>query len=620
MEGFAEESGNYVKSVSFSADGSNKRVTDDGADLELFMSVSTDAEYGTNQGQQIIMAAQKSLEFSCKYSLEDQTISSTTNTVGSDITINRASRGNLVYTLTADESSVVGQKKNFSIVPANPGVVHSLVESCEILNDDETRQYGLTELRGSDTCTDWLTAFAIESGPWCSDQQQDFSFTSFKWDSSQDSESQKIRCKIQLKTEHDASYNPGICSVTTTTTTTTTTTPLSQRHCASLYEDEDYTSNNGFEIEATHGDYVTWPEFKSYSDKVSSIIAAPGCKLQFWEHKDSGGSTHICDASSGSITSFGRVCDLSKTWGLGIGGNNIADTYECTCSLTEFAQSDFLIYRPEETPMGFTNKPLGEYHAEYWGLTPRNFEVSFEWKYETDDLLAYNDNGQRWKTIMSGNHNTAGGAGVGWWWGISPDVDFRYHRGVNSGTIATPTDENWPEGGLWHKARVVRSSDFGFRLYHNDELVDWAVEGNDASWYDDITNIRWGPAMGGKPPMNQLIRNFDFKEYFPPASEYCGSIYENADLTGWSIDMDKYGEGAYDLDIYSQGMGDQMSAIKVVPGCRITTYNDNNFNGNHGQFTCDNTDGNEDKVCDDIGATNNNGDSFQCHCGKFPQP
>merc|ERR1711990_205964 len=335
LEGFAEESGNYVKSVSFAADGSNKRVTDDGADLELFMSVSTDAEYGTNQGQQIIMAAQKNLEFSCKYSLEDQTISSTTNTIGSDITINRASRGNLVYTLTADEKSVVGQKKNFSIVPANPGVVHSLVESCEILNDDETRQYGLTEVRttisGTDTCTDWLTAFAIESGPWCSDQQQDFSFTSFKWDSAQASESQKIRCKIQLKTEHQA-YSPGTCSVTTSTTTTTTTSTttttttttvagLGTATCGTLHEN---TGLDGWTIGVDDGGFDGDIYSQGFGDSMSAIVMAPGCTMSVWEHEWENGNIFTCDNTGGTEA---LVCDNMSSNNM----DNKADSYRCSC-------------------------------------------------------------------------------------------------------------------------------------------------------------------------------------------------------------------------------------------------------------------------------------------------
>jgi len=212
LTGFVEESGNYVKNVTFMDDGSNKKVTTDGDYIELFMSISTDAEYGTAQGQQLQIASQKSLEFACKYSLAVQTISSGSTTAsGSDITINRTSTGQLYYNIIADDTSVVGQKKNFSIVPVTPGVVYSRVESCEVLNEKESNQFSLIENRTSGTCTDWLTGFTNESGSWSSDQQQDFSFTTFKWDSTKASENQTIQCQIKLETSHDATYNPSEC-------------------------------------------------------------------------------------------------------------------------------------------------------------------------------------------------------------------------------------------------------------------------------------------------------------------------------------------------------------------------------------------------------------------------
>jgi len=112
LTGFVEENGSYVKNVTFLDDGSNKRVTTDGDYVELFMSISTDAEYGTAQGQQLQIASQKNLEFACKYSLAVQTISSGSTTAsGSDISINRSSTGQLYYNIIADDTSVVEKKK-----------------------------------------------------------------------------------------------------------------------------------------------------------------------------------------------------------------------------------------------------------------------------------------------------------------------------------------------------------------------------------------------------------------------------------------------------------------------------------------------------------------------------
>ena len=226
LDGFTENGGHYYSTVIFGSD--NYRTSDDGEDLELFLSVMSDAEVMEHQGHSIIMAAQTNLDFSCKYSLDPQTLTSTTEVRGeSNIAIARTSRGNFGYNIDVDEDSVLGHPINFSIVPTTPGIVYAKVVNCAILNEDESKRYDLTFDRNGDVCTDWLTAFSNDSGSWCTDQEQEFSFTSFKWDATKAYEIQKIRCIIELDIEHDATYNPGVCSQTTTTTTTTTTTSTS---------------------------------------------------------------------------------------------------------------------------------------------------------------------------------------------------------------------------------------------------------------------------------------------------------------------------------------------------------------------------------------------------------
>jgi len=227
LDGFTENGGHYYSTVIFGSD--NYRTSDDGEDLELFLSVMSDAEVMEHQGHSIIMAAQTNLDFSCKYSLDPQTLTSATEVRGESntIAIARTSRGNFGYNIDVDEDSVLGHPINFSIVPTTPGIVYAKVVNCAILNEDESKRYDLTFDRNGDVCTDWLTAFSNDSGSWCTDQEQEFSFTSFKWDATKAYEIQKIRCIIELDIEHDATYNPGVCSQTTTTTTTTTTTSTS---------------------------------------------------------------------------------------------------------------------------------------------------------------------------------------------------------------------------------------------------------------------------------------------------------------------------------------------------------------------------------------------------------
>jgi len=173
--------------------------------------------------------------------------------------------------------------------------------------------------------------------------------------------------------------------------------------------------------------------------------------------------------------------------------------------------------------------------------------------------------------------------------------------------------------GYWNKVDVEYGRDVPLRTYLNGRLIMAHSNGDSSFPAEGYYSAKIGISPHNYPPPNNKLRNLIFKEHEGWPQEYCGTIYENTDMTGWAIDVDKEGEGSYDRDIYGQGFGDQMSAIKVVAGCRIETFNDGNFNGNHGYNNCDNSDGTEDLVCDNLGATNNGGDSYQCSCGGYPK-
>ena len=130
LDGFAEENGNYITNVTFTDD--NKRISDDKQDILMLYVVNSAANVAANQGQSIILETGKNLEFACKYSLESKTISSTTETLDTVQEITRTSRGTLDYYIDI-EDAFVGQRKSFSVIPVNPGIVYSQLQHCVYL-------------------------------------------------------------------------------------------------------------------------------------------------------------------------------------------------------------------------------------------------------------------------------------------------------------------------------------------------------------------------------------------------------------------------------------------------------------------------------------------------------
>lgn len=178
----------------------NMRLSTDGADAELVYSENSDQV----QLNGVYFSVQKSIEFVCQYSLDDQNIEANFQIAGKDMEFARAARGQLHYTLVPTSETVIGDDHHFDIIPATPGVIYSRVTQCTVVNQGDTSlTYDLTTVSGDDVCTDPITSFALTStGGYCTDVTQEFKYQSFRWSTATDAvEAQKLRCTIKLEYE-----------------------------------------------------------------------------------------------------------------------------------------------------------------------------------------------------------------------------------------------------------------------------------------------------------------------------------------------------------------------------------------------------------------------------------
>ena len=203
--------------------GENTRASTDGDNVELFYSVKDEAVSAFNEDQQktIYLSAQRHINFSCSYSLDTQTVSTNVDVTGKDIEITRAATGQLHFKMISPQSSSpvnIGSRFPFSIVPTTPGAVYYTTKNCKVRDrDNSDLSYSLIYDAGNGQCTDFYTDVTLDSDEWCTSGQQDFSYTSFKFDStgargSTTTEKQAIYCDIELSMEKNYDYNPRSCN------------------------------------------------------------------------------------------------------------------------------------------------------------------------------------------------------------------------------------------------------------------------------------------------------------------------------------------------------------------------------------------------------------------------
>lgn len=192
------DSGVWIKTIPLSR--SNMRLSTTGDDAELVYSENSDQILRNG----VYFSVQKSIEFVCQYSLDDQNLEADFQIAGKDMEFARAARGTLVYFLVPTAETVIGDDHHFDIIPASPGVIYSRVTQCTVVNqNDPSLTYALTTVSGDDVCTDPITQFDLtSSGGYCTDIMQQFKYQSFRWSTATDAvEQQKLRCTIKLEYE-----------------------------------------------------------------------------------------------------------------------------------------------------------------------------------------------------------------------------------------------------------------------------------------------------------------------------------------------------------------------------------------------------------------------------------
>ena len=126
---------------------------------------------------ELLFASEISIEFVCSYSLEHQTISTSSVVTGVDINLARQARGHLNYRIDfKSDQIIIGDRLSFDIVPTTPGAVYSRVTSCQVMNHDKSKIYKLIYEQDGNSCTDWLLGFSLDTDSWSSSETQTFRF------------------------------------------------------------------------------------------------------------------------------------------------------------------------------------------------------------------------------------------------------------------------------------------------------------------------------------------------------------------------------------------------------------------------------------------------------------
>ena len=133
-----------------------------------------------------------SITFSCSYSLAPHSVSQYSSVHGHDSSAarNKTSVGGLGYRLVVDDG-FIGNRVNFSVIPVNPGLVHSRIKNCIVSSQKNPFSYIIFG-KNDQYCMDSITNFEIMN-EYESTTTQKFSYTGFKWDTSQAISLQTLR-------------------------------------------------------------------------------------------------------------------------------------------------------------------------------------------------------------------------------------------------------------------------------------------------------------------------------------------------------------------------------------------------------------------------------------------
>ena len=142
------------------------------------------------------------MTFSCAYPLDPLSLMSHNDVIDNELLATRGAVGHLGYKIEFEKSeNLIGQKTKFKIIPANQGLVFSRIRSCKMTHSSNPNlSYSLfqpIETQNSDQSEARLKRSALIGQKFCKDKFlnfeilsnfesrgiQEFSFTTFKWDS-----------------------------------------------------------------------------------------------------------------------------------------------------------------------------------------------------------------------------------------------------------------------------------------------------------------------------------------------------------------------------------------------------------------------------------------------------
>ena len=144
-----------------------------------------------------------SLDFTCKYPLEETTVSNTYDVAGHDTNVAEEGVGSLKYTLTVLDSNVdIGDTVNVEVEAVNKGLVYHHLKDCTVSLNSQDVSILNWDSAGNNLetiCPNVLGAAIVVSNH---QDKTSFSWTAFKWSTStqepNDQETQTIACKISL--------------------------------------------------------------------------------------------------------------------------------------------------------------------------------------------------------------------------------------------------------------------------------------------------------------------------------------------------------------------------------------------------------------------------------------
>jgi len=157
------------------------------------------------------------LTFTCKYSLADQTKTSTFDVSGHDTVKTANGEGKLNYSLKVtggvgadNDDFQIGNPVSVEIEPANPDLVYARLQDCFV--NFNSQSFPITKW---DEDVEILSSTCEVGASVTTSQDKgtlEFGWTAFKWATeTENTESQEVQCTIGLSKDSDADYTVATC-------------------------------------------------------------------------------------------------------------------------------------------------------------------------------------------------------------------------------------------------------------------------------------------------------------------------------------------------------------------------------------------------------------------------